>query len=127
MILERENTKAIENPTAKQVSASLMKLSGSKRSFASLTSEDGSYIQMAGGGFSCCIETNIKCELSRASQSPKIVPWEESSIIPTSAGDVCVEPEEYFSIKQVVELFTCFLSKESYPENIKWKVINARL
>ena len=59
MKFERENTKQIDFPSQKQVELSLSHLKGSKRSYASLTSDSGDFIQMAGGGFSCILEKSI--------------------------------------------------------------------
>lgn len=127
MIFKRENTKDIQNPSAKQVAASLSKLSGSKRSYSSLTDSDGSFIQMAGGGFSCCVELKESNLLCRATQSKKIVPWNEVTILATTAGEFKLDPHEYFSIGQVLELFICFLESKPYPSNIKWVDIGDRL
>jgi hypothetical protein len=120
MKYERENTTPIENPSPKQVQSSLDKLSGSKRSFASLSYEGKGFIQMAGGGFSCILEMKIDGILYRASQEEAIVPWKEETALSTSCGEFQVQPNEYFNISQIKEAFVEYLNGNRKLEQWSW-------
>jgi len=121
MKFERENTKPIKGPSAKQLSSSLKHLKGSKRSFAILSSNDENFIQMTGGGYSCILEISIDGELFRASQEKAMVPWAETTTLHTSCGEFKVEPKEYFNVQQVTDAFVKFLAGDRTHEKYKWK------
>lgn len=123
MKYEREKTKAIENPSSKQVRTSLDKLRGSKRSFATISDNGKGFIQMAGGGFSCILEMKIDGVLYRASQEVPIVPWEEVTALSTSCGELQVQPNEYFSIDQIKEAFVEYLNGNRKFEQWSWREI----
>ena len=121
MKFERENTKQIDFPSQKQVELSLSHLKGSKRSYASLTSDSGDFIQMAGGGFSCILEKSINGTVYRANQLEKVIHFNEVTSLHTTCGEFEVEPNEYFSIDQIKEAFVRFLSGERDFNNYQWK------
>ena len=121
MKFERENTKPLEDPTARQVEASLGKLKGSQRSFARLIDDEGNFIQMAGGGFSCLIEIVSGKIIKRASQEEPIVPWQETTTLSTTCGEFEMDPREYFSIDQVKEAFFRYLNGDRKLEYLKWQ------
>jgi hypothetical protein len=116
-------------PLAPVTPAQLRRQLGSKRggdnTFAILEAEDGSYVQMLGGGVSCCAEwRDLRAGRHfRAFVTPKKVPWETLSRI----GDMTVRPEETLFIDDVVEIFCAFLQDQPLPGNIRWRDVTDEL
>jgi hypothetical protein len=87
LLFEREHKKPIENISEKQLRRQLVfKNSGGDTSFAILSAEDGSYVQMLGGGVICCLEWRDLSQKKhfRAYREKASVPWKENSGIPRS-------------------------------------------
>lgn len=98
---------------------------GGDNTFAILEADDGSYVQMLGGGVACCLEwRDIKggrhCQ---AFVDPPNVPWTE----PSRLGSVQVNPEEILFIEQVVDVFCAFLKGESFAPDVYWRDITDEL
>ncbi|KAF0240808.1 MAG: hypothetical protein FD167_4099 [bacterium] len=129
MIFERENTKPICNPSNKILAKELNKLRRhGNSSFACLTDEDGSYVQVAGSGICCLLERrNINQKHYRAYQNPPIVPpdFKDGTILSFSGGEIPLNRNEWFKIDQVIETFCAFNKKSQFPEYINWKEITS--
>jgi len=122
MKFERHECQPIDKPSEKQVRHQLSLLEGINRSFASLQRSDLEFIQMAGGGLQCCLEhKNAEGKHFRAFQKNKIVPWDEPCELSTPAGLILLKPNEYFSIKQVIEAFVTYLLSQQFPKDIQWR------
>ena len=96
-------------------------LSLMRSSFATLTKEDGAYIQAGGGPGLFVIEYRDSAgQHHRASQSEPVVPFPDGTIISFSGGSMPLGRHEWFSSKQVVKVFTCFLSGNPLPGWLTW-------
>jgi hypothetical protein len=127
MIFDREGISQIEKPSEKKLKQQLSYLKGIKKSFATLSKDSNNFIQMAGGGQTCCIEKKENGQLFRAKQKNTIVPWTKKSILSTSCGDFELKPEEYFNIEQVVEIFVSYLNDSKLPDYVSWNETNLNL
>ena len=103
-----------------------MSSQGVKQSFASLTSEDGEYLQVAGGPGLFMLEHRLPNGSSfRAAQAAAVVPFEDGTILAFSAGEISLRRDEWFLIGQVVEAFSAFVVGRSLPNSIKWRELGA--
>jgi len=121
MKFQREGKKTIENASEAQIRKQLSYKTISAAKIAILESLDGSYIQVYGGGYTCCLEwrdLNTKKHF-RAFIDPPIVPWTEHATI----GELRLAPRECLPIKLVIECFCCFLKSMQFPEEVKWRDI----
>src|SRR4051812_25653919 len=106
MVLEREGCKPVVSPTGAQIQRAL---SLTKSSFASLTSEDGSYLQVAGGPGVFALELrNTAGQHFRARQQQPVVKFEDGTTLMFSGGSLHLKQAEWFLIHQVAEVFRCF-------------------
>lgn len=95
------------------------------KSFAILSKEDGSYIQVAGGGVTCVVEIrdankNIQ---ERAYLLQSRVPFSGEQTLVFGGGKIIMEPNEILFIEDVIEVFKSFFYKKPFPKNIYWKKI----
>ena len=110
-----------------QVEKGLRKLkSYGPHSFASLTHENGSYIQVAGGGQTCVIEkrsadgTHLRAYL----ETPR-VPFEGEQTLVFGGGRITMQPNEILAIDGVIELFRVFFGKDDAPDWVHWRDMSA--
>jgi hypothetical protein len=124
MRFERDRAKPIENVSEAQLLRGLKYMHGiSKSRFAILSDADSSYVQMGGGGMTCCLEWRDLKENRhfRAFQTTPVVPWPGLTALPLSAGDVLLSQNEYFRIQQVTEAFLAFYHDRPFPAFIHWR------
>lgn len=117
MIFERAHCKpftATERRVARELSLA-------KSSFASLTACDGSYLQAAGGPGLFLLEYRATTGAHhRGSQRAPVVPFPDGTVLSFSGGSISLAQNEWFLLKQVVEVFTCFLSHTPFPSWLVW-------
>jgi hypothetical protein len=123
---ERENKNPIENPSSRRIEAELRKLrSEGPSSFASLTNDEGDFLQVAGGGAGCLVERRdaVRGRQFRAYQDDPVVPFEDGTELCFSSGRVPLRPREWFRLNQAVEIFITFNEGRPLPEYVRWRDI----
>lgn len=120
-----EGKEPLENVSERRLRQRLGRKRGGDNGFVILESEDGSYVQMLGGGVACCLEWRDTAAHKhwRAFLDPPKVPWRE----PSTLGRMRLEPEEFLFIETVVEAFSAFLAGRPFPAEIKWRDVTAEL
>ncbi|MEL6101357.1 MAG: hypothetical protein AAFR71_16380 [Pseudomonadota bacterium] len=126
MILEAEKQEPSNVSDFGRVETTLRKLkSYGPSSFASLTSVDGSYVQVAGGRVTCILEyraTNSNA-LSRAYLAEKRSPFEGIQTLVCGAGHIKMMPDEILFIDDVIPVFEAFYMGASFPEVVLWREV----
>lgn len=124
MLFEREGKPPIKNPTPSQVRRALSSLrSYGPSSYASLTDDSGSYIQVAGGGVACLLE------LYRADRGERLRGFgdvqskahPDGTLLVFRGGEIPMMADEWFAIDQVADAFCCFLEGREFPAGIHWR------
>lgn len=126
MKLEVEGRPAIDHVTPAQVRSVITSLrSYGPSSFASLTDEEGNYLQVAGGGVTCMMERRdvALARHFRAYQDKRSQVFADGSILAFGGGEIKLAADEWFTSTDVVETFLAFLSKTALPERVKWRDI----
>jgi hypothetical protein len=119
MIFQREHCKAIQRPTTKKVA---LELARTKSSFASLTSENGSYIQVAGGPGLFVLEyRTADGKHFRAYQTTPIAISPDGTTLESSAGRIPMDRADWFLLLQVTETFSAFLNAAAWPAFLQWR------
>ncbi|WLI06922.1 hypothetical protein PSH66_00920 [Pseudomonas sp. FP597] len=127
MKLEAENSPVIDDVNQAQLIKALKKLkSYGPSSFACMTDDDGNYVQVAGGRFTCFIERyDAKSKkLFRGYHSNSSTNFEDGTLLSFSAGRVPLKKDEWFNIDDVIEVFSLFNKNQVLPESICWREIN---
>ncbi|WP_244786040.1 hypothetical protein [Cupriavidus pauculus] len=124
MKLEIEGKASISNPTAVLIVRTIRSLkSYGRSSYASLTNESGSYVQVAGGGVSCMVEqfdapTEVR---SRAFHNKPNAARPDGTVLVFGAGNLPMRSDEWFMANQVVEIFFAFHSNAPFPGYVRWR------
>jgi hypothetical protein len=123
--LSEKAKKTIDKVSEKQLRRQLGFKKGGDNTFAILEREDGSYVQMLGGGVACCLEwrDTKRGKHFRAFVQPAKVPWKE----PSELGQILLSPKEYLFIDDVISAFCAFLNNENFPDTIQWRDITELL
>ena len=124
MKLEVEGKAGISNPTAAQVARAIRSLkSYGRSSYASLTSESGNYVQVAGGGVSCMVELfDVPTEVRfRAFHDKHNAARPDGTILVFGAGNIPMRSDEWFMANQVVEIFLAFHATAPFPGYVRWR------
>jgi hypothetical protein len=125
MRFERENGAPVINISERELRRLLGRKRGGDNTFAILEADDGSYVQMLGGGVACCLEwrdMNRRCHY-RAFVDPPKVPWREPCLL----GQVQVRPQEILFIEQIVDAFCAFLNGSAFPSEVQWRDVTEEL
>lgn len=131
MKFEREQAQPIDGFSEKQLlrGLSFMHRAVSNSRFAILSAEDGSYVQMGGGGM-CCVQERRDGAAGRhfrGSQDPPVVPWPGVAQLQISSGVIHLRQEEFFCITQIEEVFLAFLHGAPFPAFIQWRDVTDEL
>lgn len=128
MRLEVEGRAPRENPTAAEVRAAVLKLrSCGPSSFASITDDRGSYLQVGGGGVGCVLERRDVVEgrhYRGYHDSPSKV-FPDGTVLPFGGGTVAMKADEWFTARVVADGFVAFLEERPLPESIRWRDISS--
>lgn len=124
MLLEVEGKRAEQVRKFEKVEAALTELEGfGPHSYASLTRQDGSYVQVAGGKKKYLIEKrdfgNNK-HYRACFEMPETASGQKQ-VIECGAGRIAVLANEVFSIEDVISVWRSFFEGEPFPSNIQWK------
>jgi hypothetical protein len=127
MRLEVEGQAPREDPSSAEVRAAVLGLrSYGPSSFASITDDDGSYIQVGGGGVGCVLERRDTVESRHYRgyhDSPSKV-FPDGTVLAFSGGSVAMRADEWFTVRVVADAFVAFLERRPLPEAIRWRDIS---
>jgi|ERR1700691_208201 hypothetical protein len=124
MRLEAEKRTPTDNVKEKKIRATLSALrSYGPSSFASLTDESGSYLQVAGGGPHCLLERYNAPEdkFYRAYLDTKHKVFADGTVLAFGGGELKLLSDEWISIAVVIDAFLAFLHHSGLPAGIKWR------
>ena len=122
MIFQREGCKPILNPSAKQLT---LELKRTKLSFASLTADDGSFVQVAGGpGLFVLEHRNFSGQHFRGFQDTPVALHPDGTLLQTSAGSFSMAKADWFLVAQVAEAFASFQHSAPWPSVLHWRALN---
>lgn len=124
MLLTCEGKPSVQNPKASQIRKILRSLrSYGASSYASLTKDNGSYLQVAGGGVTCLLELYRADtgERLRAFQNIKHKAFPDGTLLIFRAGEIPMMADEWFMADQVSDIFCCFLEGSEFPVAIQWR------
>lgn len=126
MRLEIEGFPPVENADAAYVSTALLGLrSYAPPSFASLTDDTGSYVQVGGGRVTCVLErrdTNTGRHYRAYHDTPSKI-FAEGTVLSFSGQRIRLAPDEWFTAPMVLEVFLAFLEGREFPSPIQWRDI----
>jgi hypothetical protein len=114
----REHCKPILAPSATRLQKELGLV---KSSFASLTREDGSYVQVAGGPGLFLLECNDAAGRCRAFQANPVAPHSDGTTLECSAGSIPMKQADWFLRHQVAEIFFAFSTGSPWPAYVQWR------
>ena len=124
MIFELENKLPKREPSAAQLRAGLLKLrSYGPSSYASLTDDQGNYLQVGGGGLTCLFERRSASDGRhyRAYLAEPSLLHPDGTVLAFSAGEVSLRSDEWIPVSLVIPAFTAFLIGQPLPEPIRWR------
>jgi hypothetical protein len=118
MRLDVEGKKTIQDASDGDISRALATLrSSGPHSFATLSSDGGSYIQVAGGSQACAIEVRDAAtgRHYRAHQHQPHLIFPDGTKLAFGAGTVVLQGDEWFTTMQAAPIFMEFLGGELLP------------
>ena len=122
MRLQREGSRSIEKPTEAEIRHAL---SLTKSSFASLTADDGSYVQVAGGPGLFALEFHdASGRHFRGRQAQPKVKFPDGTTLSFSGGTLTLAQREWFLIDQVTKVLVAFSSGQGAPSFVEWQPLN---
>jgi hypothetical protein len=126
MKLEPEGLPPIHNPSENEVRSAVLSLAASRPSFISLTDEDGNYVQAAGSRPWCLVEFRVTKPTNhmRAYQHTPNPKYRDGAKIRTGVGDITLQHDEWFLLKDAAEIFVSFLNREPFPSRVMWRSQN---
>lgn len=127
MRLEVEGRPPIDNVSDGQVRAAVLALrSYGPSSYASLTDEEGNYLQVAGGGVTCMLEMrDVEAKRHyRAYHDIERAIHPDGTLLVFGGGEIPLKADEWFAAASVAEAFIAFLKGEELPGSIKWRDVS---
>lgn len=122
MVFQREGCKSLLNPSAKQLA---LELKRTKSSFASLTAENCSFVQVAGGPGLFVIEyRDSSGQHFRGFQEKPVASHPDGTLLQTTAGSFSMAKTDWFLVAQVAEAFASFLHSAPWPGVLHWRALN---
>ncbi|MGN8064929.1 hypothetical protein ACTJK4_25045 [Ralstonia sp. 22111] len=124
MKLNVEGKASLSNPTAAQIARAIRSLkSYGRSSYASLTNESGSFVQVAGGGVSCMVELfDLPTKVhSRAFHDKPSTVRPDGTILVFGGGNLPMRSDEWFIANQVAEIFLAFRVNDPFPSYVSWR------
>jgi hypothetical protein len=122
MIFQREGCKPLLKPSAKQL---VLELKRTKSSFASVTAENGSFVQVAGGPGLFVIEyRDAGGKHFRGFQDAPVASHPDGTLLQTTAGSFSMAKTDWFLAAQVAEAFSSFLHSAPWPGILHWRALN---
>lgn len=124
MLLEVEGKRPEQVREFAKVELALKELEATgPHSFASLTRQDGSYVQVAGGKHQCVVEKRDVSDNThwRAYHSETCSPSDAEHILSFGGGQMTMAKEEIFSIDEVISVWRAFFEASSFPPGMEWR------
>lgn len=124
MLLEVEKKAPSQVKDFEKVEDALRSLkSYGPHSFASLTKQDGSYVQVAGGRVTCVLEMRDRngSQHWRAHLTESKVPFKGQQTLMFGGGHMTMEPDEVLFIDDVIAVFRAFFESAPLPDEVKWR------
>lgn len=92
-------------------------------SFASLTRQDASYVQAAGGRETCLLEKRDASDGTHwRAYMPNSTPYPGApQVLKFGGGQIELEADEVFSIEQVVSVWRSFFESRPFPAEVHWR------
>lgn len=119
MIFQRESCKPLMNPSAKQL---VLEIKRTKSSFASLTAQNGSFVQIAGGPGLFVIEyRDTSGKIFRGFQDVPVAQHPDGTLLQTTAGVFSMAQTDWFLAVQVSDAFASFIHHTPWPDILHWK------
>ena len=128
MLFEVERKAPIKDAKAAHVRALIPKLrSDGPSSWATLTDNQGNYLQVAGGGVTCMLEwrdtANQRHHRAHLGAPSKVFP--DGTILSFSGGEVTLRADEWLTATMVEEAFLAFLKGDPMPASLQWRDISS--
>lgn len=128
MRLEIEKKPAVDEVTDTEVRAAIMSLrSYGPSSFASLTDEQGNYLQVAGGGVTCMLERREFASRRHfrgyKEEQSKVFP--DGTALVFGGGEIRLASDEWFTAQEVAEIFSAFLRSGELLPSVRWRDVTA--
>ena len=124
MLLTCEGKPSVQNPKPSQIRMVLRALrSYGPSSYASLTDDAGSYVQVAGGAASCLLEL-YKVDTGkrlRAYGDVRNKTRPDGTLLVFRAGEIPMMADEWFMADQAADAFCCFLEGKEFPAGFHWR------
>ena len=109
-------------PTAAKLAIEVARI---KSSFASLTADDGSYLQIAGGPGLFMLEFHdARRNQFRGFQDEPVAIHPDGTILMSSAGQMPMARAEWFLLRQITEALAAFLEGGDLPEYLRWRSVD---
>jgi len=124
MKFEGQNFAAASAPSDHVLESRLLALkSYGRHSYASLTDAQGNYLQVAGGGVTCMVESfNVSTSKRLRAFHDKPSPvFPDGTVLAFGAGELRLKSDEWFHASAVVEIFLCFRHGRAYPDTVHWR------
>ena len=129
MRLEVENKPAVDGATEKQIRSAIAKLrSYGPSSFASITSSDGDYLQVGGGGITCTLERRDAAtgrHFRAHSLQPNRIHPDGTILAFGREQEIRLMSDEWLTADLVADAFCRFLKLEPLPEVVAWREITS--
>lgn len=126
MKFEGQNFAALNAPSDEVLRKRLLALkSYGRHSYASLTDIRGNYVQVAGGGVTCMVEsfdsaTSTRLRAFHDKPSPV---FPDGTVLAFGGGELRLKSDEWFHASAVVEIFQCFKHGRRYPDTVHWRSV----
>ncbi|MDX8355536.1 hypothetical protein [Cognatiyoonia sp. IB215182] len=127
MLLEIENRKPTHVKEFAVVEQALRGLQKSgPHSFAILTAQDGSYLQVAGGESTCVIELRSRNggKHYRAYSKKRHRTEKDLQTLVFGGGKMRVEADELLELEEAIIAFSAFFRKGGFPDQFGWRDIS---
>ena len=112
------------NPEVADVDLGLRKLrTEGPSSHACLQRDDGVYLQAAGSPGDIVLEKRLgpNGRQFRGFQDVPVVPFEGPTEMRFGGGKLTLEPNDWFKLVQVIEVFAAFLDGRDEPAYVRWQ------
>lgn len=126
MLLEAQEQPPVRNPSENEVRTLVLSLRVGAISFASITDETGDYVQVAGSRPWCVIERRSLRPVrhERAFQETPTAKYKDGAKLRTGAGEISLQHDEWFLLKDAAEVFVAFLKRDAFPGHVRWRPMN---
>ncbi len=124
MLLEIENRKPAHVNEFGKIEEALRNLRKTgPHSFAILTAQDGSYLQVAGGESTCVMELRNRNggKHYRAYSEQRYGTQTGQQTLTFGGGSMTVEADELLDLEEVVTAFRAFFEKRDFSDQLAWR------